>query len=73
MFTLHCLPREAFFIGGHCVRLNLSERRVSSSPLNPLVEMDLRPTNPNYLTDEELMAIAAGADRTKLSDGHNFR
>jgi hypothetical protein len=27
--------------------------------------MDLRPTNPNYLTDEELMAIAAGADRTK--------
>jgi hypothetical protein len=23
-----------------------------------------RPTNPNYLTDEELMAIAAGADRT---------
>ena len=38
---------------------------MSSSTLNPLVEMDLRPTNPNYLTDEELMAIAAGADRTK--------
>jgi hypothetical protein len=37
---------------------------MSSSPLNPLVETDLRPTNPNYLTDEELMAIAAGADRT---------
>ena len=44
--------------------LNLSEPRVSSSPLNQLVEMDLRPTNPNYLTDEELTAIAAGADRT---------
>jgi hypothetical protein len=54
--------------------LNLSEHRVSSSPLNPLVEMDLRPTNPNYLTDEELMAIAAGADRTNEAvDGHNFR
>jgi hypothetical protein len=26
--------------------------------------MDLRPTNPNYLTDEELMAIAVGVDRT---------
>jgi hypothetical protein len=34
-----------FLIGGLCVTLNLSERRVSSSPLNPLVEMDLRPTN----------------------------
>ena len=55
---------EAVFIGGLCVTLNLSDRRVSSSTLNPLVEMDLRPTNPNYLTDEELMAIAAGVDRT---------
>jgi hypothetical protein len=26
--------------------------------------MDLRPTDPNYLTDEELVAIAAGVDRT---------
>jgi hypothetical protein len=64
-WSANCLPREAVFIGGLCVTLNLSERRVSSSTLNPLVEMDLRPTNPNYLTDEELMAIAAGADRTK--------
>jgi hypothetical protein len=32
----------------------------AGQPLIPL----LRPTNPNYLTDEELMAIAAGADRT---------
>jgi hypothetical protein len=60
MFTLHplrlhCLPREAFFVS---VTLNPSECRV------PLVEMDLRPTNPNYLTDEELVAIAAGVDRT---------
>jgi hypothetical protein len=57
-------PAGGVFIGGLCVTLNLSERRVSSSPLNTLVEMDLRPTNPNCLTDEELMAIAAGADRT---------
>jgi hypothetical protein len=57
-------PAGGVFIGGLCATLNLSERRVSSSPLNTLVEMDLRPTNPNCLTDEELMAIAAGADRT---------
>jgi hypothetical protein len=57
-----------FFIGGLCVALNLSERRVFSSPLNPLVEMD-RPTNPNYLTDEELMAIAAGAGPNDGIDG----
>jgi hypothetical protein len=31
--------------------------------------MDLRPTNPNYLTDEELMAIAAGAGPNDGIDG----
>ena len=65
-FSFQLFVRHGLFL----VCLAIKAKSIADGP--PLIPL-LRPTNPNYLTDEELMAIEAGADRTNVTDGDNFR